>query len=236
MKHVSYTKDSQFDKLNFLPFNRKYKVRQDLIDSMNKFGFIVPVVCIRTKLINGANSLWVLDGQHRLVTAQFLNIPVEIVIIEPVGVETIEDLVHIVAAMNSKTLPWKLDNYADAFNYLNYPEYRKLVKITNSCPYSINTIAALTYGIRRSGHCTNSVKNGTYICNNEENTKLALSYAAELSKHEPLTSRMLLALAQTMTMKSFSKEVFTKKYIKDAKCIKELKLDDYSDIFLSWVK
>ena len=47
---------------------------------------------------------------------------------------------------------------------------------------------------------------------------------------------MLLALHYVAQMSSFDEAKFVEKYYKSAKEIKELKLDDYSDIFSAWIQ
>lgn len=237
MKLKTINTDKDYNKLQHLPFNRNFSVRQDLIQSMNHLGFIVPAVLLHTDILIGKPEYYILDGQHRLLTARFLNIPANCIVIEPKNINTVEDIVQLVSAMNSKSKPWKTLNYAEAFNYLNYEDYKTLLKITNSSPYSVDTVAMMLYGIRsKSGNASKAIKNGTFKVNYLESTKATLHYAAELSKHGKILSRMIIALHNVMGMRSFNKEDFTKKYIQNYQSIRELNLDDYNNIFVSWIK
>lgn len=234
MKLITFNGASDYNKLNHLPFNRKFSVRQDLINKMNTYGFTCPIFLIETDLIDGKKKKWLVDGQHRAVTAAFLNIPFYAIVIDH-KFNSISEIVHFVASLNSAQKPWSAINYVESYNFLNYPEYNILLTIKNSCPYSIETISSLLAGHRRSGWTITHLKNGTFVANHIEQTKYSLSLAAKLGKYQKLTSRMLLALNYVASLKTFDEEKFTLQYKTNAKAIKELKLDDYSDIFSSWL-
>jgi hypothetical protein len=234
MKLITFNGASDYNKLNHLPFNRNFSVRQDLIDKMNTYGFTCPIFLIETDLIDGKKKKWLVDGQHRAVTAAFLNIPFYALVVD-LKFKSISEIVHYVASLNSAQKPWSAINYVESYNFLNYPEYNILLTIKNSCPYSIETIASVLAGYRRSGYNLSSLKNGTFVANHVKETKYTLTLAAKLGKYQKLTSRMLLALNYVASLKTFDEERFTLQYKTNAKVIKELKLDDYSDIFSSWL-
>lgn len=234
MKLITFNGASDYNKLNHLPFNRKFSVRQDLINKMNTYGFTCPIFLIETDLIDGKKKKWLVDGQHRAVTAAFLNIPFYAIVIDH-KFNSISEIVHFVASLNSAQKPWSAINYVESYNFLNYPEYNILLTIKNSSPYSIETISSLLAGNRRSGWTITHLKNGTFVANHIEQTKYSLSLAAKLGKYQKLTSRMLLALNYVASLKTFDEEKFTLQYKTNAKAIKELKLEDYSDIFSSWL-
>jgi hypothetical protein len=75
MKLITFNGASDYNKINHLPFNRKFCVRTDLMQKMNTYGFTCPIFLIETSLIDGKKKKWLVDGQHRAVTAAFLNIP-----------------------------------------------------------------------------------------------------------------------------------------------------------------
>lgn len=234
MKIVKYNGVADYGKLNHLPFNRSFNVREELINKMNTYGFTCPIHIIKTSLIDGKMKEWVADGQHRAVTAAFLNIPFTGVVIEH-EFKTIQEIVHYVASLNSAQKPWAAINYVESYNFLGYKEYNTLLKIKNSCPYSIETVSSLLAGHRRTGYTVNNLKNGTFVANHITETKYTLSLAASLSKYQKLTSRMVIALNYVASLKTFDEDKFTLQYKTNAKAIKELKLDDYSDIFSSWL-
>lgn len=234
MKLITFNGASDYNKLNHLPFNRSFSVRQDLMDKMNTYGFTCPIFLIETTLIDGKKKKWVVDGQHRAVTAAFLNIPFYAIVVD-LQFKSISEIVHYVASLNSAQKPWSAINYVESYNFLNYPEYNTLLTIKNSSPYSVETIASLLGGHRTTGNNLKHLKNGTFVANHIKETKYTLELAAKLGKYQKLTSRMVLALNYVASLKTFDEEKFTLQYKTNAKAIKELKLDDYSDIFSSWL-
>ena len=234
MKLIHFNGASDYGKLNHLPFNRKFCVRTDLMQKMNTYGFTCPLQMIETSLIDGKKKKWLVDGQHRAVTAAFLNIPFTAVLIER-EFKSIEEIVHYVSSLNSAQKAWSVANYVDSYNFLGYKEYNILLQVTSSCNYSVETVATLLHGFRGAGYNSKALKDGKFKANLLEETKYTLSLAAKLSKYSRLTSRMVLALHYVASLKTFQEQLFTLKYKTNAKAIKELKLDDYSDIFCSWL-
>ena len=239
MKLITLKTEKDFKKLHYLPFNRSYYVRNDLITNMNRFGFSVPIILVMIKLFDGITKIFVIDGQHRCATAQYLGIPVNAILYtqEERNIETMTDLVEFVASMNSSAKPWNLMDYAQVYNYLNYPEYKTLITVTNSSPYKISTISNMLAGFRSSrGSASNKIKDGSFKCNLYKETMYTLNLSSKLSKYQKLTARMVLALHYVASLKSFDEKKFIKAYQDKCLEIKELKLDNYTDIFSSWVK
>ena len=223
-----------YNSLNHLSFNRNFHVRQDLMDKMNLYGFTVPINIIRTNVIDGKMKLYIADGQHRALTAVFLGIDFYGTIIDR-KFKDVPEIVEYVSSLNSTSRAWKALNYVEAYNHLNIVDYQILLKIKNSCPYSVETLSTILGGNRTRGSVASKVKNGTFKINAHDETINAVDLAARLSKYEKLSSRMLLALSGTMSLKRFNEEKFVKSYKKNAKVVKDMRLDDYSDIFNSWV-
>lgn len=238
MKLIKLNTKKEINKLNHLPFNRKFKVRNDLIEKMNQYGFTVPILVLLTDIVNGITSKWIVDGQHRLSTAIYLNITPYAVVktSEELGLHTMEDIVKYVASLNSASKAWNLLNYVESYNYLNYKEYRKLLELTNKSPYSVNTIGQLLYGIRGRGYCTKQIKEGNFVANNYSHVKNCLALAAHLSKYQRITSRMIISLNYVCGLKTFNKNKFIMHFIKNSNQLNEMQLDDYTDIFSSWIK
>lgn len=233
-EYVKITKKFYNDSLNFLPFNRKYKVRKDLIESMNKYGWIVDAILVRTDLF-GEEKIFVADGQNRIATAMYLGITPKAKIIDG-NFEEVKDLVYFVAGLNTTQKPWRTLDYVKNYAFLNIQDYIELLKITNSNPYSVNTNATMLYGYRsQRGGASIKIREGVFKINQKENTLQTLEYAAKLSKHVSMTSRMVLALHYVSSLNGFDFDKFEKQYIKNAECVKELKLDDYTDVFSSWL-
>jgi len=238
MKYIKITQQIFENKLKMLPFNRDYKVRKDLVKHMRNFGYSCPVNLFYSSAITGKRELWVADGQHRLLTANFLGIEADGVI-HPEEFDSIERIVSYVASLNSAQKPWSPRTYIDCYCYLNYPEYKELVQTASKTPFSITTIATLLYGVRKytTGYSVlNHIKEGTFHINNREATDYTIKLAAELGEYQPLTNRMVLALGYVSSLRAFNEEAFSQKYQENAEAIKELKLNDYSDLFISWIQ
>ena len=58
MKLINFNGASDYNKLNHLPFNRGFSVRQDLIEKMNLYGFNCPLHLIETDIIDGKKKKW----------------------------------------------------------------------------------------------------------------------------------------------------------------------------------
>jgi len=235
MKQVIISTEQQANRIKILPFNREYKVRRDLIDKMNTYGFVVPILLIKTDLITGKMEEYIVDGQHRFITARFLKIPVTAELLD-IEFKAIEEIVAFVASLNATHKTWAAQDYVDAYSYLGYTEYITLNKITNSSPYSVSTTASLLYGYRSKSGVSDALKEGTFKCKQYDETLQTLNFAAKLSKIGKLTARMVIALHYVYhTANNFNEESFYSKYKEQYEYIKELNLDDYTDVFSSWV-
>ncbi len=233
-----------YNTLNHLPFNRKFSVRNDLIESMNKNGFVISRLLdlIKTDIFTGKMELFIADGQHRALTASFLNIDFYGAVTKTIkrkDYETVEEakkeIVEYVATLNSGQKPWKTINYVESYAYLGYQHYNKLLDIHNNNPYSVDTIAAILGGYRGKGYNSNKLKNGTFTITQEKEALDTLKLIKKLWKIERVTSRMALAIHYVSSLTYFDEKKFINKYKENIKSIKELNLDDYTDIFSSWL-
>jgi hypothetical protein len=239
-KKVIYT-FSKTDRVQLqnLPWNRNTSLRSDLINSMNKHGFIGTIDVIKTDIIDGNINFYTADGNHRKMAAFELNIPVEAIIHEN-KFNSVNELVEFIAMLNNTQKPWTVANFVHSYATLQKESYVTLQRFANKYKnFSLSTLAALLHGIRSyktPGSMTKVLKEGTFKINHLETTKKVLEYAAKLSKYQAFTSRMILALNYIYNRTDFVEEMFTENFKYKAKTIKELKLDDYTDIFTSWMK
>jgi len=236
MKQITLKTEKDFDKIHHLPFNRDYSVRADLIKNMNHSGFIVPILLIKTSIVDGKERLWLIDGQNRCITARFLGLDVTAMVIEPKNVKTLKDLVALVASMNTSSKRWNIKNYVEVFNFLGYSEYKRLLEIKHSCPFTLDTVAQMLMGIHGRGGSSRIVSSGEFKIKDEKRTLETLKYAAHLTKYVKVTSKILIALKRVMLLPGFDKDKFSKKYENNADLLKTLKLDNYTELFSSWVK
>lgn len=234
MKLITLNGKAGFKKLRFLPFNRPFGVRKDLIEKINTYGFISPIKVIITDLITGAEELFVVDGQHRAAAANFLDITFYAEIID-LKFKSASEIVQFVASLNSTQVNWTTISYVNAYVYLGYPEYIKLNKYTKRGPYSISAVASMLNGIRTKGATPHSVKEGTFVASLTKEFEYTLEVSAKASKFARLTNRMGLGIHYVANLKSFNEEKFLKNFEKHYEYVRDLGLDDFTDIFMSWI-
>lgn len=222
------------EKINFIPFNRTGRVRADLIKTMNEFGFTVPILMVKTSILDGIEKLYVVDGHNRVATARFLKIPFYGVLLD-IKFLSIEELVKFVSGLNNTQKAWTNYEYITAFAHVGKPDYQQLIKLKSTVPYSITAMASMLYGASRNSIST-VIKNGNFKISKLEETRGTISYAGELSKYKPLTNRMVLSLHNIMNLEIFDRDKFTNAYQKYCKDISKLNLDTFDDTFIDWLK
>jgi hypothetical protein len=201
---------------------------------MNKYGFLGTILLVETDVF-GKKEVFIADGQHRLATALYLNIEADAVIasFKP---KTIAELVMFVADLNNTQKPWSLSDYITNYAYVNLTDYKELIRIKSNTPYTYGVIAAMLHGVRKTGTVGDKIRNGEFKILQLENTMETLKFAAELSKIGKLSGRMITSLHYVSSLKGFNRDKFMTQYLRNYECIKELNLDDYTDVFLSWLK
>jgi hypothetical protein len=234
VKLMKFEGEADYKKLKTLPFNRNFHYRLDLASSMNKYGWLGAIGIIMTDVVTGKMEMYIYDGQHRAITALQLGIPFY-GIVETVTFEGIANTVQFVADQNTTQHKWYPTDYVNAFCYLNFEDYKYLVATRAKCPYTLTAVAGMLTGFRGRGIVADILQNGTFKVLLKEETNYTLSLAARLSKYGKMSSRMAMALHYVSSLKSFNEEKFEIKYAANYKCIKELRLDDYTDIFSTWL-
>lgn len=235
MKLKKFNGSKDYNKLNHLPFNRKFSVRPGLMKSMNEYGFIVPIHLIETDLFDGKKQIYIADGQNRALTAANLDIDFYGYIDNRVF-NSKEELVTYVSNLNSNQKKWSVDDYVKAFSYLNFDAYAALLKLKSKVPFSISTLSALLHS-NGTYNSRDAIITGELAINYLDETNYSLRLAAKLSKYETFNSRMLLSLQRISSLKKFNESKFTKAYIKSVDEIKTRKkagLDNYRELFTSW--
>lgn len=225
---------AEYLKLKHLPFNRDFNYRDDLAKSMNKYYCWGRILAIKTSLFDSKPCIYIIDGQNRAATASRLGIPFIVEILD-IEIKTVAELVLLVASINTTQKKWQPDQYVRAFALSGEVVYQQLRDITKSCPFTITTVATMLYGFRSRGKIAEVIATGEFKINQLELTQYTLELAAKLSKIGDMSSRMALAMHYVASLKTFNEAKFMAAYIKNYECVKELKLDDYSDVFASWL-
>ena len=125
-------------------------------------------------------------------------------------------------------------DYVDSYNYLGYRDYDYVLKMYAKYPYSINTICGIFGGVRKSNAITKKVKDGTYKVMDKAHALKVLELSKSLAMYGKLTSKMLFALYHVANHKHFDETQFVANYQLKFKSVRELVLEDYTDIFTEW--
>lgn len=229
-------------KIKFLPFNRDSEVRQDLLDSMKKYGFLSPIVLVKTNLISGTDDLYVVDGQHRLKSAIFAGLDVHYIISSFVP-QNEGDIVQLVAAMNTTSKKWKMKDYVHAFMYMRNPHYIELNQLSSAYNFTLNSTAAILQGIRNAKtSAKKSVEEGKFIVKSKKHFLNVMDLRDKLAEivsgkyhGNKLPVHQVRALSQVMYHKSFDEKRFIRNYKKNMNEVSHLTVEDYVTLFTSWI-
>jgi len=215
MKLIKFKGQKDYDKINHLPFNREYNLRPSLVESMKNKGFIDAIsLCYSTAF--GTKELYLLDGQHRALAANYLNIEFYGNVNEKI-IETKEELVELVATYNNTSVCWELITYVKAYIALNYEDYVELYKVSKENGFSVKTIASLfiNYLVDGGGNPTSahSLISGLTVAANDVlttadtfgiNTAALINIGANASVGTSFVGVAALGLPAVLTMASGS--------------------------------
>lgn len=234
-QYIDFTSREDFDKkVNSMPFNRDAKVRKDLIESMNKWGFTVPILMIKTNLLDGFDRIYIVDGHNRAVTALYLNIPFSGKLL-PNKFSNVEELVEFVSSLNNSQKAWINMDYIRSYAHVGKKEYIDLIQVKSKTPYSITATAMVLSSVNKNAQSEN-IKKGTFKITRLKEAQEVFNYAGELSKYKPLSNRMVLSLNAVMALEIFDKKKFEEAYAKHCHKISKLSLDSFESTFISWLQ
>jgi hypothetical protein len=117
-----------FKRFKFIDANRTINdthVNQ-IAESILEFGSgSIVITVIRTKCMTGTSEYYVADGQHRLLAAQRLGIPVHVIVVE-LTVDTKLNLTKYIATLNNTSTGWSPKMYLNSFKANDIREYKIL--------------------------------------------------------------------------------------------------------------
>lgn len=233
---VFFSSREEFDKkVNSMPFNRDAKVRKDLVDSMNKWGFTVPILMIKTNLLDGFEKIYIVDGHNRAITALYLNIPFFGTLL-PNKFSKIEELVEFVSSLNNSQKAWINMDYIRSYAHVGKKEYIDLIQVKSKTPYSITAVATILSAATAKRTNSDAIKKGAFKITRLNEAQEVFKYAGELSKYKPLSNRMVLSLNVVMALDIFDKKKFEESYAKHCFKISKLSLDSFENTFISWLQ
>jgi hypothetical protein len=228
------TREDFAKKINSMPFNRDPKVVQKLVENMNRFGFTVPILLIKTNLLDGYDRIYIVDGHNRATTALYLNIPFSGILL-PNKFSNLEELVEFVSSLNNSQKAWINMDYIRSYAHVGKKEYIDLIQIKSKTPYSITAVATTLSSVGKTTQSEN-IKKGNFKITRLKEANDVFTYAGELSKYKPLSNRMMLSLNAVMALEIFDKKKFTEAYAKYCHKISKLSLDRFESTFISWLQ
>jgi len=228
------TREDFAKKINSMPFNRDPKVVQKLVENMNRFGFTVPILLIKTNLLDGYDRIYIVDGHNRATTALYLNIPFRGILL-PNKFSNLEELVEFVSSLNNSQKAWINMDYIRSYAHVGKKEYIDLIQIKSKTPYSITAVATTLSSVGKTTPSEN-IKKGNFKITRLKEANDVFTYAGELSKYKPLSNRMMLSLNAVMALEIFDKKKFTEAYAKYCHKISKLSLDRFESTFISWLQ
>lgn len=235
MKSIDFKSREDFaKKVNSMPFNRDPKVVKELVENMNRFGFTVPILLIKTNLLDGFDRMYIVDGHNRATTALYLNIPFTGILL-PNKFSNLEELVEFVSSLNNSQKAWINMDYIRSYAHVGKKEYIDLIQIKSKTPYSITAVATTLSSVGKTAPSEN-IKKGNFKITRLKEANDVFTYAGELSKYKPLSNRMMLSLNAVMALEIFDKKKFTEAYAKHCHKISKLSLDRFESTFISWLQ
>lgn len=233
---IYFSSREDFDKkVNSMPFNRDAKVRKDLVINMIKYGFTVPILMIKTNLLDGFERIYIVDGHNRAITALHLNIPFYGTLL-PNKFSNVEELVEFVSSLNNSQKAWINMDYIRSYAHVGKKEYIDLIQAKSKTPYSITAVATILSAASAKRTNSDSIKKGAFKITRLKEAQEVFKYAGELSKYKPLSNRMVLSLNVVMALDIFDKKKFEEAYAKHCFKISKLSLDSFENTFISWLQ
>ncbi len=116
----------KLDKIKRLSFNRDTNLRQvnAIAKSISDNGILRLPVCVKTRVIDGTEGLYLIDGQH--LTAALVKVDEKAIDCIVVKTNSLERIVEMMAVLNNINLKWTLIDYVNAYMALGKKDYFQL--------------------------------------------------------------------------------------------------------------
>lgn len=192
---ISRTKD--YRRLRTCEDNREIdlKKHKKLIESMKKYGFLpcFPVVCRRK-----GTQLVVRDGQHRVVIAESLDLPVYFVV---------TDVDFDIAEVNTTPKTWTLKDYAQTYARKGVESYVEALEFSEKHGLPMGTSVALLSGTTTFGNVQNAYISGRFAVKDRDWAHSVASLNASLNalsdeKHGARLTEALMAICRVEEFES----------------------------------
>lgn len=209
-----------------LPFQRKAVLRNSLVESMKKWGFLGSIIIIKTNIIDGNEKLYIIDGQHRYLAAEYLKLDINANILT-CNNWSIKDLVELVAKLNSTGVSWNNADYIKAYASLGLESYKIANELLVKCN-RINISGLLSYVFSKK-----SIQNGTLSIDKTFKNKI-IGIDSFLKEMPKISAKDIRNLYFVWELANFNTEVFKNKYLANIKELRILTDEQRLKIFKSW--
>ena len=216
------------------PINRDSSYKEKLAKSFRKYGIIDDVKLIKTDLIDGVEKLYIVDGHNRAKTASFMKVNYPVVVLAN-RFSSKTEIVELVTTINNSQKPWHVTDYIRVYSKIGILDYNQLIELKAGTPYSLYAIAIMCTSVSRT-NITELIKSGKFKILRYEEAKRTIEFAKELTNIGRLSNRMLLSLNKVMTLDKFDEEKFKEAFTKYHFSLSQLALDNFDDLFISWLQ
>ena len=204
------TSTKLYDELKFFDFNRPTNEKHvnELVDSIRRFGNVSSGIVVETDIFTGKMVKYVIDGQHRLLACKKTG---EEFHYFTVTVTCIEDVIYLIAKMNSTSKNWSLVQYMRTWASLKAPDYVLLNTLAQNTKLPLGLLLEAVTG-RDSKTAAQALRSGTLVALDHKMVKRLVSRIVEIKKTGVLmnSARLYMGLARVMRHEAYNHEGFMK--------------------------
>ncbi len=140
------TEFSRFKFLNGINRDTKTSKVNKIVASFKEFGTAgATVTVVRTKAFNGIYEYYIADGQHRLLAAKRLGLPITIIIIELTNDSKL-NVTKYIAVLNNTSTGWDAKTYNTSFKENGIREYTILEELRISTGLTMSDLLTIFVG------------------------------------------------------------------------------------------
>jgi hypothetical protein len=175
MKHIKQKTTKDYSKFHLLPMNREIQAVhvEKMVSSIRNMGCIRDVIVAVTNLIDGITRCYIIDGQHLFTACQREGLPI---VYRAVKINTDEELVEKMAALNNTSKSWNLINYVNAWKYVN-TDYMTLLKYINLYNLEPSMIAMIAMNQTNATGTSRLIKKGEFVISNSKTAEMCKAFS-----------------------------------------------------------
>lgn len=185
---------TDYNEFYLLPFNRKTDPDHvnGIMKSIMEFDVIDDVKVVETDCVDGTVRKWIADGQHTFLAEKALKIPIQYKIIK---VDTLFELVRLIAVLNNRRKLWKLLDYLHAWMSLKISIYAKINHWVKVKKLPFTTVLETISG-KEKNVAADTFRDGNFRENQSINYEFVLKQVSELKPLLPRSNMILTAMSR----------------------------------------